>query len=104
MQGSPDVRSQPSSRWLPLHDIAMRFAQDARQAGASGPEFDLRDYLPEAADPLRLPALHLLIELDLEIRWGRGQDVRLEAYLSRFPELGPGRTLPANLVHQEYRI
>ena len=104
MQGSPDMRSQPSSQWSLLHDIVMRFTRDARQAGSSGPEVDLKDYLPPAGDSLRLPALHLLIGIDLEVRWDRGQDVRLEVYLGRFPELGSVRTLSVDLVYQEYRV
>ncbi len=65
---------------------------------------DMNSFLPSAADPLRLPTLHQLIRVDLEIRWALGQGVALEFYLPRFPELGSVRKLPAELILHEYNI
>src|SRR5262249_56789684 len=83
-----------------LRDHATRFEQ-AWQAG--GPA-ELADFLPPAGDPQRLPCLHELVKVDLEMRWRRGQPVVLEYYLEKFPELRPASSLPPALVYEEYLV
>src|SRR5206468_11995421 len=55
-------------------------------------------------DSLREVVLQKLIRTDLEVRWRRGQAIRLEQYLEQFPELGTLQHLPPELVYEEYRI
>jgi serine/threonine protein kinase len=45
-----------------------------------------------------------MIKTELEIRCRRGQEVRLEEYLARFPEVGAIRTGLAPLLYEEYRV
>jgi serine/threonine protein kinase len=73
------------------------------QACASGDGVELAQFLPPLEDPLRTPVLHELIRADLEVHWRRGQPIRVEEYLARFPELGDARTVPATLIVAEFR-
>jgi serine/threonine protein kinase len=84
-----------------MADALWRAWQQARTL-ADAPE--LGQFLPPPGDPQRLAALHLLIPIDLEIRWQRQQRVALEHYLQKYTDLGTTRTLPPNLVYEEYRI
>jgi serine/threonine protein kinase len=104
MDRSPDWGRIETNAGNRLRDIAARF-QKAWQKITGPPDpvgFDA--YLPARDDPLRPLALHALIKIDLENRWQRGQPTRLDHYLERFPELGPARNLPAQLIWEEYRI
>ena len=58
--------------------------------------------LPESGDPLRPVALSEIVKADMSQQWQSGQEVRLEAYLDTYPELGTTDTVPAELVHAEY--
>jgi tetratricopeptide (TPR) repeat protein/serine/threonine protein kinase len=61
----------------------------------------LRD-LPPVGDPLRLPALLGMVQIDLKQRWQHGHKVALESYLKNLPELGTADTVAASLVEAEY--
>ena len=98
--GSPaDLDPLKSSVWGRLMDWVERFEQAWRDAGSADPAA----FLPPPDDPLRPSVLHELIKSDLEIRWRRGQPVRLEHYLEKFPELGPAGSLAPELIFEEYR-
>jgi serine/threonine protein kinase len=103
MPDAPDT-SLSASDHQHLTEQALALEKAWRQAGESVRDLDLAPFLPRASDPLRLPALHLLLRVDLTARWQRGQRFLLESYLKRFPELGPPQALPAELVCHEYRI
>jgi serine/threonine protein kinase len=86
-----------------LLDIAERFEKAWQRAGG-GETVDLNRFLLARGNPLRTIALHILIRIDLESRWKRGRACGLEDYLERFPELGPSKDLPAQLIHDEYTV
>src|SRR5262245_33588002 len=54
------------------------------------------------SDPSRVPVLLELVRVDLAQRWRRGERVRLEKYLTDFPELGPPASIPVELVRAEH--
>jgi hypothetical protein len=59
--------------------------------------------LPAENGPLRRAALTELIKLDLRRQWQNGKRVRVETYLSAFPELGTPETVDAEIILAEYR-
>lgn len=95
------VASASGARSHPLVEQFTR-AWSSVKPGAEGP--DLRDYLPDPRNSQRPSILHELIKIDLEKRWHRGQQISIEEYLSRFPELGEPAAIPATLVYEEYRV
>jgi hypothetical protein len=86
--------------WDQLLSVADRFEEAWKGVEA----VDLERFLPPAGTPLRAAVLHELIKTELEVRCRRGRAVALEEYCSRFPELGPGASLPARLIYEEYRV
>jgi serine/threonine protein kinase len=94
-----DLGHLDPDEWERLQGMADRFEQACRGAGP----VDLTEFLPPQGDPLRPVALQELIKTDLEIRWRHRQNVSLESYLARFPELGSADSLPAALIYEEYR-
>jgi serine/threonine protein kinase len=58
--------------------------------------------LPPRHSPLRLPALHELIKIDMERQWQHGREVRVEAYLRTYRELGNAETVCPDLILKEY--
>lgn len=50
----------------------------------------------------RASTLNTLVKTDIGLRWHRGEPVELEAYLSRFAELGTSATVAADLVFAEW--
>jgi serine/threonine protein kinase len=52
----------------------------------------------------RLPALAEMVKIDLERQWERGNEIRLEAYLEQFPELGAPGNVSADLIQAEYEV
>ena len=75
-----------------------------KQAWQKGIPVALDSFLPPPGDPKRTGVLRELVGADLEMRWGRSLGILLEAYLERFPELGPASALPALLILEEYRV
>ena len=88
--------------WDRLQDILDRFEKAWNNVGSED-AIDLRAYLPPVEDTLRPVALSELIKAELEIRWRRGQTVRIESYINEFPELQVVGTLPP-LIYEEYRV
>jgi serine/threonine protein kinase/tetratricopeptide (TPR) repeat protein len=90
--------------WEELRYIAERFETAWQKAEGGGETVDPNRFLPPRGNPLRTLALHTLIKTDLENRWKRGRACDLEHYLERFPELGPVKDLPAQLIYDEYAV
>jgi predicted ATPase/predicted Ser/Thr protein kinase len=81
-------------------ESAIKAFEQAWQLGDS-PSIDL--YLVvEGAD--RMALLAELVHVDLEFRLKRGQNVRVESYLSRYPELAADREQLLELVAAEYEF
>ncbi len=91
-----------TDEWERLQEILDRFEKAWNNVGSED-AIDLKGYLPPIEDPLRSVALQELIKAELEIRWRRGQTVRIESYLSEFPELQVVGTL-SPLIYEEYRV
>jgi serine/threonine protein kinase len=93
-----------TNEWQQLQEFAGRFEEAWQKVDSGATAPDLRQFLPAAANAVRLPILHELIKTELEIRWRRGLPTQLENYLDKFPELGPVQKLPAELICEEYRV
>jgi hypothetical protein len=91
-----------TDEWERLEEILDRFEKAWSNVGRDD-AIDLRAYLPAVEDPLRSVALQELIKAELEIRWRRGETVRIESYVKEFPELQVVGTLPP-LIYEEYRV
>src|SRR5262249_15006304 len=95
-----DLGRLDPDEWERLQALAARF-EEACEGGRAA---DLADFLLPHGDRLRRVALQELIKTDLEIRGRHPQHIRLEDYLSRFPELGSPASVPPALVYEEYRV
>ncbi len=104
MEQGPGLQRLRATDRKRLEEFADGLRQAWQQADATKGSVDLRQLLPPANDPLYLVALQRLVTLDLEMHWKRGEDVCLEHYLKQFPELGTDRTLPPNIIYEEYRV
>ncbi len=80
-------------------EVASRY----EEALSKSTSVDLAHFLPPPDDEMRLAVLQELVRIDLMCRWQNGERVFLEDYVSRFPELGGVNSLPARLIHAEYR-
>jgi serine/threonine protein kinase len=98
-QSTGTERLKPSD-WERLRDAA----EQLEQAWRDRTDMDLALFLPAAEDPLHGAVLEELVKTDLEIRRSRGQTIRLDFYLDKYPELGNARNLPARLIYEEYRV
>jgi hypothetical protein len=56
------------------------------------------------AEPLRQAVLVALVQVDLERRIAAEEDVRIERYLERFPELAGDPAIAVKLIAVEYRL
>src|SRR4051794_35405045 len=56
-------------------------------AWRAGQQPTIEEYLPRTTDLWRQPLLCELVWLDLAFRRKAGQNIRLESYLARFPEI-----------------
>lgn len=107
MPASPP-RSQPAGAGQAAEDILDAF--DAAWQTGVPPRLD--EFLARARGAARRPLLDELVKVDLEYRWrvaipdndAIGSHPRLEAYLRRFPELGPAERLSVPLIAEEYRV
>ena len=64
---------------------------------------DLAEFAPAGPPTLRRLALAELIKLDLDYRWQKKLERRLEDYQADFPELAGPAGLPADLIHAEFQ-
>ncbi len=103
MKGPGDLGELKSGQWEQLESLADRLEQ-AWSAAPQEAAVDLSRFLPTVGDALRGVALVELVKTDLEIRWRRGQRVRLDYYVERFPDLGTVGTVVADLIYEEYRV
>ena len=100
MERSPNLGSLRTGDWERLQALADQF-EAAWQSGAS---VELANFLPPADDALRPVVLVELLKVEMEIRCRKGQAVRLEEYLKRFPELKASQDLLPRLLYEEYRV
>jgi WD40 repeat protein/tetratricopeptide (TPR) repeat protein len=92
----PDL---PTEVWDQLQHVLGRF-EDAWRRGERP---NLEDYLHEGGAQ-RQVLLAELVHEDLEYRLGAGEDVRIEAYLERFPELRNDPDAALSLIAAEYSL
>jgi hypothetical protein len=82
-------------------DEAVRlFAEAVRRSG----EIEFDDYLPPTGDPVRLPVLLKLLDIDLTNRWENGKGILLEQYFEKFPEVRSDDPSLGPLILSEYRL
>lgn len=88
----------PREAWERLEPLLDRF----EAAWKKGNKPDIADFLADAESE----RLHLLVELvqtDLRCRWDTGDPLRVETYLSRYPELARASTVVLDLILAEYQ-
>jgi serine/threonine protein kinase/tetratricopeptide (TPR) repeat protein len=85
--------------WAELESIIQRF----EEAWHEGERPAIDDYLPTEA-ARRRPALIELVHADLEYRLKAGEDVRVEGYLRRYPELESDPQEILELIDREYEL
>src|SRR5437870_2383329 len=89
----------PRKEWNRLEEIIERF--EAAWKSAQRPAID--DYLrAEAVAPQEL--LVELVHADLECRLKAGEEVRVETYLERYPQLADDREGASELIAAEYHF
>src|SRR5262245_61103126 len=93
----PSSNASPGQNGL---ESAIRAFEDAWQRGET-PCID--NFLP-ADGPQRVPTLIELVHADLEIRLKRGEPVRVESYLQRYPELTDQSTNLLSLARAEFTV
>ncbi len=99
MRDSNDLGDLRSGDWERVQDVASRF----ERANQGGRIQDWDRFLPPRGDRLRGVVLQELIKTDLEICWRRGEQIHIEDYLKRFPELIADHLVSPRLVYEEYR-
>jgi hypothetical protein len=104
MASADELGKLQSAQWEDLQEQVSRLEQAHKKAKSSLELGEIEDFLPPASDPKRIVYLYEMIKTDLEIRWRSDQNVGLEQYLEKFPELGPVAILPASLIYEEYRV
>ena len=100
MDAPSDSTLTPGDDWDHLLSVADRF----EEAWKGAEKVDLVTFLPPPGTPLRAAVLQELVKTEMEVRCRRGLAVELEEYVTRFPELGTLRSLPARLIYEEYRV
>lgn len=97
MTSASDSMPLPSGEdWPALEDAVMRFDEAWRQVG---PRPVIEDYLPTGG--LRSRLLVELVHVELELRLKAGEAVRVEEYLSRYPELSADAVAAVKLIAAE---
>jgi tetratricopeptide (TPR) repeat protein len=93
------LRGLPPTVWERLEAVIQRF-EDAWRAGRQP---DPADFLPPGG-PERQALLAELVHTDLHYRLNRGEPIRIEQYLGRFPELRETETALVELVLLEWDL
>ncbi len=93
-----------SEQFARIQKYVVPFEQAWSRAAPQVSALELAPFLPEPGDPLRLPVLHELIKIDLEIRWRRGHHPQVEGYLQSYRELGTAGSLSVALIFEEYWV
>jgi hypothetical protein len=95
--GTPEGTPPTPGPLETAEELAARFEEEWR--AARGPRVE--DFLPEPDDPNRPRVLRELVLLELELRLGTGEPVRVEDYLQRFNELSNDERWLADVVVAE---
>jgi hypothetical protein len=85
--------------WLALKEAVRRFEDAWRQT----PRPKIDAFLPTSA-VLRSRVLIELVHIDLELRLKAGEKVRVEEYLTRYPELTEDRPVALDLIAAEHAL
>ena len=86
-----------------LEEYLCRFQENWSSDSMQSLPAAFEQYLPGADDPLRAYVLFEVITMDMTSRWRIGQKVRIEFYLSAFPELAAEPDRVVALIYEEYR-
>jgi WD40 repeat protein/serine/threonine protein kinase len=107
----PTHSSERPNGWQELEDLLDRFEEAWQQQTPPRIEdffLPSRSSGKEVSARARQLFLEELIKIDLGHRWRRkgtaGQPLALEDYVARFPHLGQGNGLDAELIGEEYRV
>jgi tetratricopeptide (TPR) repeat protein len=101
MNEPSEPTSGADSSWLDREAVIERFEQAWQDKG----DAHIEDFLPLETAGDQQALLWELIKVDLEYRWERGQRVRVEEYLARFPQLAAiGSEALAELIAEESRV
>ena len=98
-RGHQHFRMLAFEDWSWFEETIDRFVNDWRRGRRPGFE----DYLPTDAR-LRYPLLVELTHTELELRVKAGEAVRVEEYLTRYPELAADAECALELIAAEYRL
>lgn len=96
----PEGTRTGESSWLRQEEVLERFEETWQQAGNA----DISAFLPPPGDPTRRKLLLELVKVDLEYRWSKGQQRRVEDYLHDFPELVEPLGPPLALIRAEIQV
>lgn len=88
------------SSWLRREAALERFEAAWREAG----DADIAAYLPMEGSADRRAFLLQLAKIDLELRWEKGERLRPEDYVARFPELADLEGPPIELIATEIEV
>src|SRR4051794_32740706 len=89
----------PTADWSALKCAVKRF----EDAWRDGPRPAIDDFL-SAGEPVRSRLLVELVHVDLELRIKAGEDLRVEEYLARYPELARDPSVALGLIVAEYEL
>src|SRR5262245_60315302 len=98
-EANAHLRGLTGDAWRACERLLQSF-EEARHKGLAP---DIADYLPPAG-PLRHPALIELAHTDLELRLEAGEDVRVESYFARFPQLAADAEAALGLAVAEFTL
>lgn len=95
---------ESEAAWLATDEAADQI--EAAWAKVTSPQgsVELLRFVPKPGTKYRLAVLEELVKTDLEQRWRRGQQIRVEYYLMRLPELGHNGRRLVRLLTEEYRV
>jgi serine/threonine protein kinase len=95
-----DLGDLNTADWNHINELVNQFERECQDRFP----VDLGKYLPPVKNHLYCLILEELVKSDLEIQRQKGQNIRLEAYLSQYPHLQENpKTIP-RLLLEEYKI
>jgi hypothetical protein len=96
-------RTLDRAEWNRLQELLERFEDKWEDTPAATDVAQITDLLPPPGDPLRALCIQELIKSDLEIRWRRGEGIKIEEYVSSLADLNKLEDIPVALIYEEYR-
>src|SRR5262245_41352953 len=99
LPGKDAVHPPLGDNWVALMGAVKRFETAWRQEQRPA----IEDFLP-ADESLRSRVLIELVHVDLELRIKAGEAVRVEEYLTRYPEIAKDRATTLELIASEYGL